>query len=247
MSEELATIEEAGVAPRLTISPRRKAAIMTIALGPAAVGRGLPAHGPGGDRRARARDRRPGQGVAGGEAPGDGGVLRVLRRAGVRRPGRHRLREGRPGAGARRPEGRRDHGPPLDLHPGLAVRVPAQDRPDADLQLPAARAPADGRADHGLPARRLGRDGARDDAPGPAVRGRHAHRADGSHGARGGARGRAGHGAQALEPDQPGPRRGRRRQAARRHPQLRRPRRPRATSCRRSTSATRSWPTRSAS
>ncbi len=34
MSEELATIEEAGVAPRLTISPRRKAAIMTIALGP---------------------------------------------------------------------------------------------------------------------------------------------------------------------------------------------------------------------
>jgi len=34
MSEELTTVEEAGVLPRLTISPRRKAAIMTIALGP---------------------------------------------------------------------------------------------------------------------------------------------------------------------------------------------------------------------
>ena len=34
MSEELATIEEAGAPARLTISPRRKAAIMTIALGP---------------------------------------------------------------------------------------------------------------------------------------------------------------------------------------------------------------------
>jgi flagellar motor switch protein FliG len=34
MSEELTTIEEAGVLPRLSISPRRKAAIMTIALGP---------------------------------------------------------------------------------------------------------------------------------------------------------------------------------------------------------------------
>jgi flagellar motor switch protein FliG len=34
VSEELATIEEAGAAPRMVISPRRKAAIMTIALGP---------------------------------------------------------------------------------------------------------------------------------------------------------------------------------------------------------------------
>ena len=34
MSEELTTVEEAGVLPRLSISPRRKAAIMTIALGP---------------------------------------------------------------------------------------------------------------------------------------------------------------------------------------------------------------------
>ena len=42
--------------------------------------------------------------------------------------------------------------------------------------------------------------------------------------------------------DQPGPRRGRRRQAARRHPQLRRPRRPSGTSSTRSTSATRSSP-----
>ncbi len=34
MSEELTTVEETGVMPRLSISPRRKAAIMTIALGP---------------------------------------------------------------------------------------------------------------------------------------------------------------------------------------------------------------------
>jgi flagellar motor switch protein FliG len=34
VSEELATIEEAGAPPRMVISPRRKAAIMTIALGP---------------------------------------------------------------------------------------------------------------------------------------------------------------------------------------------------------------------
>ena len=125
----------------------------------------------------------------------------------------------------------------------LAVRVPAQGRAAADLQLPAERAPADDGARARATCRRdVGATVMSMFPQDLQAEVAHARRGHGPHGARGDPRGRAGHGAQARLRHQPGARRGRRRQVARRHPELRRPRAPSATSSSRSTSATRSSP-----
>ena len=112
------------------------------------------------------------------------GVLDGRTGPGLHQPGRHRLREGRPRARARRREGARDHGAPVELHPALAVRVPAPRRAAADLQLPPERAPADRGARAELPRERVGGDRHVDVLARAAGRGRDADRRDGPHRAR---------------------------------------------------------------
>ena len=175
-----------------------------------------------------------------GEAGRPRGVLGDRPGPELHRAGRHRVRQGRPRARARRREGARDHGPPVELHPAVArsssCAASTRSRSTTSCRTSTRRR----RARAGYLPRRVGGDGDVDVLAGAAGRGRDAHRRDGPHRARGDPRGRAGDGAQALRRHQPGARRGRRRQVARRHPELRRPRDRARRSSTRSTSATRS-------
>ena len=191
------------------LATRRKAAIMAVALGPnlsAEVFKHLLA---GGDRRARARDRRRStRSTPDEQQPGDGGVLR-----GRRWP---RTSSRRAASGSRRTcwSARSATRRPIEIMGRLStyIRVTPfeflrkidpiqifnflQHEHPQTIALVMAYLPADGArpGDGHVPA-------------GGADRGRDAHRRDGPHGARGAARGRDRDGAQALEPDQPGPRR----------------------------------------